>query len=257
MECFGMTDIGRCRQDNQDSFLLETIRDGCLLALICDGMGGAAGGMIASSLAADVFSASLKKKLAELFPIDNEISLEKEAILETVLKDSAQEANTAVYNYAKDSIDLLGMGTTLVAALVIDQEVFICNVGDSRLYHLTATSMKQITKDHSYVQMLIDNGLLEPSLATAHPDRNVITRAIGTRALVTAETFRMRLHENETILLCSDGLSSYVSNEEIYTIIWGSREIYDRPTSEKVKALLDAANANGGRDNVTAVLITY
>jgi len=117
--------------------------------------------------------------------------------------------------------------------------------------------MKQVTTDHSYVQMLIDNGLLAPELAAAHPDRNVITRAIGTRALVTSESFRLTLSDNETLMLCSDGLSGYAANEEIYAIVWGSKEIYARPTEEKVRALIDIANANGGRDNITAVLLTF
>ena len=117
--------------------------------------------------------------------------------------------------------------------------------------------MKQITTDHSYVQMLIDNGLLAPELAAAHPDRNVITRAVGTRALVTPETFRLTLDKGETLLLCSDGLSGFASNEDIYSIVWGSKDIYARPTKEKVKALIDIANENGGRDNITAVLLKF
>ena len=141
--------------------------------------------------------------------------------------------------------------------MLIENEAYICNVGDSRLYHLTSHSMKQVTTDHSYVQMLIDNGLLAPELAAAHPDRNVITRAVGTRALVTSETFRLTLSERETLLLCSDGLSGYASNEEIYSIVWGSKDIYARPTAEKVRDLIDLANHNGGRDNITALLITY
>lgn len=257
MEYYGMTDIGRHRADNQDSFAIVSIAEDVVLAVVCDGMGGEVGGKVASSLAVERFVAYVKEKIKAFLSIDFDKSSDNEAIIEEIMKHGVAEANTAVYHYAKDSIDLLGMGTTLVGVLVIGKEAYICNIGDSRLYHLTAHLMKQVTTDHSYVQMLIDNGLLAPELAAAHPDRNVITRAIGTRALVTPETFRVTLAEKETLLLCSDGLSGYATNEDVYAIIWGSRDIYARPTKEKVQALIDLANSNGGRDNITAVLLTF
>lgn len=257
MEYHGITDIGRHRADNQDSFAITPIGEDALLAVVCDGMGGAAGGKIASSLAAEQFTSFVKEKIQALLSIPFDKNADNESIIEEILKKGVDQANAAVYHYAKDSIDLIGMGTTLVAVLLIEKEAYICNVGDSRLYHLTAHSMKQVTKDHSYVQMLIDNGLLSPELAAAHPDRNVITRAVGTRAIVTPETFRLTMREKETLLLCSDGLSGYASNEEIYAIVWGSSERYARPTEQKVRELINVANENGGRDNITAVLITY
>lgn len=257
IEYFGMTDIGRHRTENQDFFKIEPINDQCLLAVVCDGMGGAAGGKIASTLACGEFVEYVKENILTVLSSDFEINEENEAIIETIMKEGAARANHVVFHYAKDSIDLLGMGTTLVSLLLIDTECFICNVGDSRLYHMTASSMRQVTKDHSYVQMLIDNGLLSPHLAASHPDRNVITRAVGTRAIVTPETFRMTLSPNESLLLCSDGLSGYASNEEMYAIVWGSQDIYRHKTKDKVQALIDTANNNGGRDNITAVLITY
>ena len=257
MDFYGMTDIGRHRADNQDTFAITPIAENVVLAVVCDGMGGAVGGKIASSLAVEEFSNYVKEKIQAFLSISFDKNNDNEAIIERIMKQGVAQANTAVYNYAKDSIDLIGMGTTLVSVLLIENEAYICNVGDSRLYHLTSHSMKQVTTDHSYVQMLIDNGLLAPELAAAHPDRNVITRAVGTRALVTSETFRLTLSERETLLLCSDGLSGYASNEEIYSIVWGSKDIYARPTAEKVRDLIDLANHNGGRDNITALLITY
>lgn len=257
MEYYGMTDIGRFRADNQDSFSVTRLAENAVLAVVCDGMGGAVGGKIASTLAVEKFSVYVKEKIQSFLSICFDNHNDDEAIIEGIMKQAVAEANAAVYNYAKDSIDLIGMGSTLVSVLVIDREAYICNVGDSRLYHLTSHSMRQVTTDHSYVQMLVDTGVLAPELAAAHPDRNVITRAIGTRALVTSESFRLTVSDNETLMLCSDGLSGYASNEEIYAIVWGSKEIYARPTEEKVKALIDLANANGGRDNITAVLLTF
>ncbi len=257
MEYYGATDIGRYRAENQDFFSITEILDGALLAVVCDGMGGAAGGKIASELAANVFSEFVEKKIYEHFQKTSEISDKDLSIIEQILTEAINASNEAVFNHAKDSIDLIGMGTTLVAALIINDCAYICNVGDSRLYHLTVSQMKQITRDHSYVQMLIDNGLLLPELAEAHPDKNVITRAIGTKAWVKGEIFVTKLSKNEAFLLCSDGLSNFVTNEMIYSVVWGSDRIFAKKADEKVRELIALANNNGGRDNITAVLITY
>ncbi len=257
MKYAGFTDIGKYRTENQDSFDIVAFNENAVLAIVCDGMGGAAGGKIASSLALSSFINYLDLQINEKnvsLADKNPVNLD---ILEEMMKEAVKEANHTVFEYAKDSVELLGMGTTLVACLVIDNECLVCNVGDSRLYHLSKTSMRQITRDHSYVQMLIDTGMLQSEMAAAHPDRNVIMRAVGTRAGVTAETFRVTLQPNETILLCSDGLSNYVSNESMYTIIWGSEDIFNLDEKKKVQTLIQAANEGGGRDNITAVLLTY
>jgi len=257
MKYAGLTDIGRSRSENQDSFEIVSYHENAVLAIVCDGMGGAAGGKIASSLAVSTFISFFDTLLQEKnisFSDMNAVNLD---ILEEMMKESVKEANRRIFEYAKYAIGLIGMGTTLVACLVIGNECLVCNVGDSRLYHLSRTAMRQITRDHSYVQMLIDTGMLEPKLAAAHPDRNVIMRAVGTRAGVTAETFRITLETNDSILLCSDGLSNYVSNELIYSILWGSDDIFKRDESAKVQALIQAANDGGGRDNITAVVLTY
>lgn len=252
-----MTDIGKYRSENQDSFHILSLDDSVVLATVCDGMGGAAGGQIASSLALKCYEDALISQLHQQNIQFTDNSTYDADILEGIMKEAIKAANREVFDYAKDAVDLLGMGTTLVSCLAIGAECLICNVGDSRLYHLTKTSMKQVTRDHSYVQMLVDTGMLERDLARAHPDRNIITRAVGTRPVVTAETFRLSLQRDEAILLCSDGLSNYVSNEMIYSIIWGSKAIFDIAEEEKVKTLIHAANEGGGRDNITAVLLTY
>ena len=257
MKYAGLTDIGKHRSENQDAFKITPLAEKALLATVCDGMGGAAGGKIASSLALMSFESSIIAQIAE----KNIDLLDKSetnlAILEEVMKEAVKTANREVFGYAKDSIELLGMGTTLVSCLVIDNECLVCNVGDSRLYHFTSHSMRQVTRDHSYVQMLVDTGMLPKELAAAHPERNVIMRAVGTRAGVTAETFRLTLGENESVLLCSDGLSGYVTNEAIYALLWGSDAIFRTEEEKKVQALIDAANMGGGRDNITAVILTY
>ena len=257
MKYAGLTDIGRHRLENQDSFSITPLSESAILAVVCDGMGGATGGKIASSLALQSFETSVIAQIREKNIDLRDKSSHNLDILEEVLKQAVKTANADVFGYAKDSIDLIGMGTTLVACLVIENECLICNVGDSRLYHFTSHSMRQITRDHSYVQMLIDTGMLLPEMAAAHPDRNIIMRAVGTRAGVTAETFRLTLSEKETVLLCSDGLSGYTTNEIMYSILWGSEAIFLSSEEQKVQALIDAANDGGGRDNITAVILTY
>ncbi len=262
-----MTDIGRYRSENQDAFALVPLSEDALLAVVCDGMGGAAGGKLAAELAIERFTSLVCERVrpclsqffrnSEDFSDPTDETDENLAIIEAIMKEGLAGANDAVYHHAKDSMEYVGMGTTLVALLLIGSRAYVCNVGDSRLYHLTSRVMKQVTRDHSYVQMLIDTGLLAPHQAAAHPDRNVITRAIGTQPIVTGETFFLILKPEESLLLCSDGLSGYLSNEEIYTRVWGSRAVFETPNEEKVKALIDAANENGGRDNITAVLVTY
>lgn len=257
MKYAGLTDIGKHRSENQDFFKITPLADKAILATVCDGMGGAAGGKIASTLALMSFESSIITEIAEKNIDLTDKSEENLAILEEVMKQAVKAANREVFGYAKDSIDLLGMGTTLVSCLVIDNECLICNVGDSRLYHFTERSMRQVTRDHSYVQMLVDTGMIPPEMAAAHPERNVIMRAVGTRAGVTAETFRLTLSEKETVLLCSDGLSGYATNETMYAILWGNEAIFRSDESRKVQALIDAANMGGGRDNITAVILTY
>ncbi len=257
MKYAGLSDIGKYRSENQDSFSIMPLGEEVVLAVVCDGMGGASGGKLASSLAISTFTSALIAEIAEKNINLSDSTEENLAILEESMKEAVKVANREVFGYAKDSIDLLGMGTTLLACLVIGKECLICNVGDSRLYHFTEHSMCQITRDHSYVQMLIDTGMLEKEMAAAHPDRNIIMRAVGTRQGVTAETFRLTLKERETLLLCSDGLSGYTTNEILYSLIWGSEDIFLSSEEEKVNALIDAANLGGGRDNITAILLTY
>ena len=256
MKFAGKTDIGRHRSENQDIFHILPFTERVVLATVCDGMGGAAGGKIASSLALSRFEASFVARLQKQNIDFTDKILPDPDILEEIIKEAVKDANRSVFSYAKDSVDLIGMGTTLVSCLVMDSLCLVCNVGDSRLYHLTKTSMRQITRDHSYVQMLIDTGMLSPQQAAAHPDRNVIMRAVGTRAVVTAETFRFTVAPDESLLLCSDGLSSFVSNEIIYSLVWGSESVFRKEEAEKVDAMIQAANDAGGRDNITAVLLT-
>lgn len=256
---YGSSDIGKQRTENQDCFSITPLKDEALLAVICDGMGGVAGGKVAAELAISTFVSEFVRQFPEKFSDFSRISATSEsdqAILSMLMTACAEAANNAVYRQGIETPSLMGMGTTLVAAFVAGDGAFIVNVGDSRLYSLEHNAMRQVTIDHSKVQMLLATGQITAQEAATYPHKNVITRAIGIASLVNAETFVLPLHTPQTLLLCSDGLHDILGNEEIYAIIWGSESIYAMPLEEKVARLIAAANQHGGRDNITAILIS-
>jgi len=254
MYVFAKTDIGQYRKENQDAYAIQPLGEKSLLALVCDGMGGAAGGSIASQLAMSSFVGYFVSEISDKNISLNDKSDMNLGILEELLKDSLRVANREVFMRSQTDVNLQGMGTTLVACLVLDSVCLIINVGDSRLYHFHSVGLDQITRDHSYVQMLVDTGRLSPELASTHPERNVITRAVGVRQGVTGETFRLTVSKGEKILLCSDGLSGYVSTEEMKSVV--SCDDIDNGI-DFADSLVQIANRNGGKDNITAVLLTF
>lgn len=250
MQFFGMTDIGRIRDNNQDSFFAERLfsdKDGetIFLAVVCDGMGGANGGSTASSLAVETFVREVKNGVAgilrEKLPPDT---------CESILTYAIGCANRAVYTRSREDASLRGMGTTLVAMLLFRETVYAVNVGDSRLYIRTESGVCQLTHDHSYVQTLVDQGKITPEQAQSHPNKNVIMRAVGTEPEVHADFFKI-LPDRKSFLLCSDGLSNFVSEEDMQTLITR----HESP-EEAIKALIRLANQRGGADNISAILVT-
>lgn len=248
----GKTDVGKRRRNNQDSFVIKKYGD-LSLALVCDGMGGASGGNIASKLACDEFIRVADARLAD----ENNRPI-TEGDYSSMLAHAVAAANQAVFRRAETEQGLKGMGTTLVGALVTKDTLYAVNVGDSRLYLFANGHLRQVTHDHSLVQYLLDAGKLTSEEAKTYPNRNVITRAIGIERTVDADIFsvdRMDRTPNLLLLLCSDGLSSYVDQtviEEILSRAVGA-PVYDGDAA--VDALIDAANLAGGADNVTAILL--
>lgn len=254
MICAANTDIGMRRNINQDSYILKTFSEKTALCVVCDGMGGAKGGEEASKIAAEAFASSVEEFILP-FVGTKEKSVHVNDIREKLI-ESVDKANYAVYTYARKHPSLKGMGTTLVAVLVIEHSVFAINVGDSRMYHIKGSKIKQVTKDHSYVQYLIDMGQLTEKEAETFPNRNVITRAVGTEECVTPECFREGVSDGSFILLCSDGLTNFVTNEEIRDILTKDSKNMDQLTLNlRIKKLIDLANSNGGADNITAAVI--
>ena len=246
---FGKTDIGQKRKVNQDNFCICEISENVLFCAVFDGMGGHAGGETASGIACEKFLSSIKDTLTHKLNKETQMLDLSETQIFNVLTKAKDIANTAVYEAAQESTSLSGMGTTLAAVLVNGTEVFAMNVGDSRIYLADENGIEQISRDHSYVQYLIDIGEITEEEAKTNANKSIITRAVGTEESVEADTYTFSC-DGSSILLCSDGLSNHVDNNEMYRIISDSKD-----AEECVGALVDTANANGGTDNITAILV--
>ncbi len=250
MILYGKSDIGKKRKVNQDNFAVLEFAENATLLVVCDGMGGNAGGSEASRLAIEGFVSSVRKFLASFEKKDNKI-IPKGENIKKALDTALKKANTAVYNAAKNNAELSGMGTTLVAALALDGMLYSVNVGDSRLYTIIPGEIKQLTRDHSYVQMLVDLGKISPEEARSNAHKNIITRAVGTESEIEPDinVHDIPLTDGRYFLLCSDGLTNMVPENEIEEIISSTV-----PLEIKVKALINQANNNGGSDNITVVV---
>ena len=238
MKTFSMTDVGIRRESNQDYMYTSETAVGNLpnLFLLADGMGGHAAGDYASRFTVE--------KVVEL--VGKSTFTEPVAII----KQAISEANALLLAEADKDVSRQGMGTTLVTATIIDDRMYVSNVGDSRLYLVSDDKMIQVTRDHSLVEEMVRLGEMDKEDAKVHPDKNIITRAVGVLPEVSADFFEVELEPGDMILMCSDGLTNMVRDEEIRQIILGQRDIV-----EKAEKLVETANKNGGRDNITVVLI--
>lgn len=241
MEAWAVTDAGNVRKQNQDYYEIISYDKDHLAAVVCDGMGGAKSGNVASHLAADVFSGEIRRNLRPELTAND---------AKRVLADAVALANQAVYEYAQISESYTGMGTTLVAAMICGKTLVIANVGDSRAYLLSPSGVRQITVDHSVVQLMIRRGQITAEEGKHHPHKNLITRAVGTEEKVAADIFTLPLDGNEHVLLCSDGLSNLVTDQEIlFEVVHGVRK------DCCCQRLLEIAKSRGAPDNVTALLM--
>lgn len=242
MKAWGLTDVGNVREQNQDAFRIVPLGENALLALVCDGMGGAKSGNVASRLASEVFSEEVKRSFsAEMTPEE----------VERVLRAAATLANISVFEHAQLSEEFSGMGTTLVAALCYEKASLVLNIGDSRAYHINADGVHCVTVDHSVVELMVQRGELTPEQAKSHPSKNLITRAVGTGKQVMADVFRVETAVEDCLLLCSDGLSNQMADEEIlFEVVHGARK------DDCCQRLLEIAKNRGAPDNVTSVLVS-
>ena len=242
MHVWGVTDVGLVRKENQDAYLVrENTASGHTICVVCDGMGGAAGGQLASRIATETFTSELEKVLTP------DMTPEQ---LEAASSYAAALANEAIQAAAAENEAYQSMGTTLVAAVSYDGGVVVTNVGDSRAYHVTENGITRITKDHSLVESMVDRGDITEEEARRHPNRNLITRALGPDADAKRDGYICPVRAGEYLLLCTDGLVGTVTDQEmLFEVIHGSG-----PES-CLERLMEIAKSQGAPDNVTAVLM--
>ena len=240
MKLVGNTHVGMVRAKNEDTYRYGVLDDGTVWALVCDGMGGVHGGQLASAIAADMVSEKIKKCYNPAMSVSS---------LEHLLLSSIATANVIVYDRGDVDVSLKGMGTTIVAAVVKGNEACIAHVGDSRAYITDGKEIKQITKDHSLVQEMYDSGKITFEEFESHPQKNIITRAMGVNEEVEIDFNFVCVNENEAIILCSDGLSGLVDEKEMLRIYCETEleQLADR--------YIEAANKAGGKDNITVVVM--
>lgn len=247
MQVFGASDVGRKRSLNEDNFSVATL-DSIVVAVVCDGMGGAKAGEVASRIACKRFAESIVPRLRD---IKEKIKDRAEFIVSVnrAIYEASENSNEEVFSRSSSDNSLSGMGTTLSGCVIIDDTLWTFNIGDSRVYHITDDSCRQLTVDHSFVQSLLDAGKITEEEAQNHPNKNVILRALGIKKGVECDVHHMELDKGY-YLICSDGLSNYFNKEDFIKIVTSGRSV-----SEKVERLVSYANEKGGSDNITVVLI--
>ena len=238
MRACGKTDVGLRRHENQDTFAVEQGKK-LLIAVVCDGMGGAEGGQIASSVAVETFM----KEMRALMTAEQ---------LRELASFCVAKANTAVYQRALQDPAYQGMGTTLVSAVAEEKYAIVCNIGDSRAYLIRGGEITRITHDHSVVQTLVENGNITAEEARTHPNRNLITRALGPDENTLCDAFEVSFTKGDKILLCTDGLVVTATDDEICRAVCAGKS-----AEESLDDLIALAKAQGAPDNVTAVLIEH
>lgn len=238
MQVWGITDRGCAREENQDSFDGRILDQTAVIAVVCDGMGGAKAGNIASRVAVDCF-------ISEFIGRDP-----GERTVTERMVDAAGTANHEVFLRSSTETECLGMGTTLVAVYAAEEQAIILNEGDSRAYYINEAGITRVTRDHSLVQHLLERGDITAEEARSHPHKNLITRALGAEAQLRADQYELSWKPGEFLLLCSDGLSNTVTDQEmLYEVIHGGKP------ETCCQRLLDISLQRGAPDNVTAVLI--
>lgn len=241
ISAWGITDIGAVRKQNQDRYYIAQYGSERVVGVVCDGMGGARAGNIASKLAVEEMSDTVK--LLEQGMVDKP---------EVLLSMGVERANSVIFNQARTCQDYYGMGTTMVAALIQDNTAYVLNIGDSRAYHIGKEGISRMTRDHSLVETLVAKGKITPEEAISHPQKNLITRALGSAPNVEPDFYQKELISGDYLLLCSDGLSNMISDQEmLYEIVHGGG------LESCCQRLLDITLSRGAQDNVTIVLLEF
>ncbi len=240
MQVFAKTDIGRERKINEDFYYISEAEDKIKLFILADGMGGYNAGEVASKMAVEAVKEYIYKHFQK-----NKDSKEK---IEDLLREAIEYANNVVYKKSQSQKELNGMGTTLDVCLIYNSKVYIGHVGDSRVYRIRKEFMRRITRDHSYVQTLIEDGTITKEEAFHHPKKNMLTKALGCMEKVEPDIYTKTFIKDDIILMSSDGLTNMIKEDEIYNTIKQDKE-------NATENLVKQANDNGGYDNITVVII--
>ncbi|MFQ5789607.1 MAG: Stp1/IreP family PP2C-type Ser/Thr phosphatase [Acidobacteriota bacterium] len=248
--CGSYSDVGRRRESNEDNYC---INNGEGLYVVADGMGGHAAGEVASQVAVDTIEEFIKltgadEEITWPYGIDESLSLNGNR-----LKTSIRFANRKLLEKTRERADYEGMATTVVAVLVKNDRADVAHVGDSRVYLIRDGAIRCLTSDHSWVNEQVLSGVIDSEQAKTHPLRNVVTRALGGREELEVDVQDMKLKHGDSLLLCSDGLTSMVGDEDILKIVSLDRSDVDRAA----RRLVEAANRSGGEDNITAILLSF
>ncbi len=241
MRIVSKTDIGMARRSNQDAYATGEFPGSVAWAVVCDGMGGANGGNVASATAVKIISEHISSSYREGMSSNS---------VRTMLESAITAANLMVYDLSQQSDDLAGMGTTVVACVVVDSVAHISHVGDSRAYRVSPDSIEQLTRDHSYVQRLIEDGRITTEEAKTYPHRNVITRALGVEERILVDYNEVPLEKEDVLMICTDGLSGMVESEDMLEV-FRNHNFYEYPDR-----LVKLANKQGGADNITVVILS-
>lgn len=240
MKSFAKTDIGKAREMNQDYYYIPSPEDKLQIHILADGMGGYNGGEVASKLATESAKEYIYNNFTKIEPV-------KENIL-NLIKEAMEYANFVVYEKSKNNKNLQGMGTTLDICFIYNNKIYIGHVGDSRIYRIRGNVIRKLTKDHSYVQQLIEDGKITRQEAQNHPKKNMLLKALGCTVYVEPDIRARNLEKGDILLMCSDGLTNMIQEKEIYNLIKEDA----KNASEK---LVDLANQKGGYDNITVITI--
>lgn len=241
IKAYAKSDVGKVREMNQDSYYISQSLDDVQIYMLADGMGGYKGGEIASNLAIQ----SAKNYILNNF---KEISKDRESIIQ-LLASSIEYANMVVYEKSKENEELQNMGTTLEIVLIYGNKAFIGHVGDSRIYRIRKSFIRKLTQDHSYVQKLVKDGTITQEEAKHHPQKNMLMKALGCNAFVEPDILVRGFLKDDIYIMCSDGLSNLVEQEEMYDIVL-KENIEQAP-----KEFVELANERGGYDNITVAVI--
>ena len=240
IKAYAKSDVGKVREINEDSYYISDSLDEVQLYMLADGMGGYNGGEIASKLAIQ----SAKSYIENNF---SDIEKDKDSIIQLVAS-SMEYANMVVYEKSQENKELEGMGTTLEICLIYNNRAFIGHIGDSRIYRIRKEFMRKLTQDHSYVQKLVKDGKITQEEAVHHPQKNMLMKALGCNAFIEPDVMVKGFLKDDILIICSDGLSNLVSQEEIF-------ELTKKNIEQSTKDLVEIANNNGGYDNITIIVI--